>query len=90
MAVGVPLLIATEVGMNVPPLPASPGVTVTVPVIVPFAPTVKLVDATLTVPLDGPDKVVAVAAVSPPSAVFGGVDPVTREDREDAVIAFVE
>lgn len=66
VAVGVPLLIATVVGVNVPPLAASPGVTVTVPVIVPFAPTVKLVDATPVVPLDGPDRVVAVAA--PPDA----------------------
>ena len=61
--VGVPLLIATVVGVNVPPAPPSAGVTVTVPVIVPFAPTVKFVDATLTVPDDGPDRVVAVAPV---------------------------
>ena len=43
--------------MKVPPSAASLGVTVTVPVIVPFAPTVKLVDATPVVPLLGPLRV---------------------------------
>jgi hypothetical protein len=60
--VGDPLEILTVVGVNVPPLPASDGVTTTVPVIVPFAPTVKSVDATPVTPVVGPDSVTAVAA----------------------------
>ena len=63
MPVGDPLLMLTVVGAKVPPPPPSLGVTTTVPVIAPFAPTVKLVLATPTTPLDGPVSVVAVAAL---------------------------
>ena len=68
VAVGVPELIATDAGENVPPAPPSLGVTVTVPVMPPFAPTVNGVDATPTAPLDGPERVTDVAgpAVSRP------------------------
>ena len=68
VAVGVPLLMFTAAGVKVPPAPLSLGVTVTVPVMLPFAPTVKFVEATPTVPLDGPDRVTAVAA--PDVAVY--------------------
>jgi hypothetical protein len=80
VAVGVPLEIATVVGVKVPVPALLVGVTVTVPVIVPFALTVKFCESTPTVPEFGPVSVVAVAAaelivieslvfVSPPSSV---------------------
>ena len=62
--VGDPELMLTVVGVKVPPSPLSEGVTTTVPVIAPFAPTVKLLDATSTVPELGPDSVTAVAAAA--------------------------
>ena len=65
VAVGVPLLMLTVGGVNVPPLAASLGVTTTVPVIAPFAPAGKFVDAVEAVPDVGPDKVISVAAESP-------------------------
>lgn len=63
VVVGEPLLIFTVVGVKVPPLPLSLGVTVTVPVIVPSAPTVKFVDAVPTEPELGPERVTDVADV---------------------------
>jgi len=69
VAVVEPLLIFTVVGVNVPPPPLSLGVTVTVPVIVPSAPTVKFVDAVPTDPELGPESVTDVAAVLASSAV---------------------
>lgn len=59
---GVPEEMLTEVGLNVPPPPPEEGVTTTVPVIVPFAPTVKFVEAEFTSPEVGPVNVTAVAA----------------------------
>jgi hypothetical protein len=61
VAVGVPALILTVVGLKVPPAPPSDGVTTTVPVIAPLAPTKKFVEARLTVPVVGPLIVTAVA-----------------------------
>ena len=52
-------------GVNVPPPPPLDGVTITVPVTVPPAGvkvTVKLVEATPTVPVEGPDNEYPVAA----------------------------
>src|ERR1700731_3490156 len=53
----------TVVGLKVPLPDESVGVTVGVPVIVPLAPTVKLAEAVLIPPEDGPE---SVTAVSPP------------------------
>jgi hypothetical protein len=60
--VGDPVVRFTEVGVNVPPAALSFGVTITVPVMAPpfgDTPNVKLVDATLTVPVVGPVTVTA-------------------------------
>jgi len=51
-------------GVNIPPAPPSFGVTTTLEDVAPFNPTLKLLDATPTVPVLGPDKVVAVATTS--------------------------
>lgn len=51
--------------MKVPPPPLSEGVTVTVPVMTPSAPAVKLVEALPAVPVLGPLMVTAVAAPLP-------------------------
>ncbi len=64
VAVGVPDEISTVAGVN-DPVPVVVGVTVTVPVIAPFAPAVKLVDAAFCTLVEGPDKVIAVAAEVP-------------------------
>jgi hypothetical protein len=59
VAVGAAALMPTDAGLNVPS--AALGVTVTVPVSSPLAPTVKAVDATPATPTDGPLSVIAVA-----------------------------
>ena len=75
--VGLPLEIETVLGVNVPPAPESEGVTIIVPLIVPSAPIVKLVDATDTVPLDGPVIVILVALL--PVVVVNGPALTTLE-----------
>jgi hypothetical protein len=61
-AVDVPSGIVTLVGVNVPPAPPSDGVTTVAAATLPFALTVKFVDAAPTAPVVGPVSVTAVAA----------------------------
>lgn len=63
-AVGEAVVKLTVVGENAPPLLPSEGVTIVVPLIAPpvgVTLTVKLVEAVETVPLEGPESVIAVA-----------------------------
>jgi hypothetical protein len=69
------LVRESVVGENAPPPLLSLGVTTTVPEIVPSAPTVKLVEAILTVPELGPERVRAVAPPEVTLALQLAVDP---------------
>ena len=85
--VGVPLLMDTVVGVNVPPPPPSDGVTTTVPVIAPFAPMLKFDDATPTVHVVGPVSVVDVAEDETPAESTPSPSRCQRATRPDSMLS---